>query len=223
MHSLAYSYSTLIYGMIEVFQNHSGENFAEYQLMASDLFSSPFLIPVCRDTPGRDKRPSHGWVSRCALSMAELSLSGYMEHMYNLLFILSHLGCLFLLLRERSAENWRRITGAAQVKGVCRVNWLCCVWPSEHPCQDSCCWARPLPPAWEGKAAISPLFIGSFFSHHSVVWRSWRIVGGQGGRSSKICFFSLLPLWLQLTSLCSLNKRLLPALRLWTLSCASIR
>lgn len=160
MHSLACSYSTLIYGMME---NYSGENFAEYQLMASNLFHSPFLLPMCRDTPGWGKRPLHGWVSRCALSMAGLSLSGYMEHMYNLLFILSHLGCLFLLLRERSAGNRRRIKRTAQLKGDFRVNWLCCVWPSEHPCQDSCCWARPLPSAWEGKAAISSLFIGSFF------------------------------------------------------------
>lgn len=126
-----------------------------------------FLIlsssPCAGTAPGRGKRPLHGWVSRCALSMAELPLPGYMEHMYNLLFILSHLGCLFLLLRERSAENLRRITRTAQVKGDCRVKWLCCVWPSEHPCQHSCCWARPLPSAWGGKAAISPLFIGSSF------------------------------------------------------------
>lgn len=123
------------------------------------LSSSP-----CAGTPLVEvKGPCMGWVSRCALSMAGLSLSGYMEHMYNLLFILSHLGCLFLLLRERSAGNWRRIKRTAQLKGDFRVNWLRCVWPSEHPCQDSCCWARPLPSAWEGKAAISSLFIGSFF------------------------------------------------------------
>lgn len=179
---------------MEVFVNYSGENFAEWQLMASNLFYRPFLIPMCRDTPCRGKGPLHGWVSCCGLSMAGLSLSGYMEHMYNLLFILSHLGCLFLLLRERSAGNRGRIMTTAQLKGDFGVNWLCCVWPSERPCQESCCWARPLPSAWEGKAAISPLFIGSFFQHQSVVWRSWRIVGGQGRRSSKIFFFSLLPL-----------------------------
>lgn len=97
---------------------------------------SSFLVlsssPCAGTPPGRGGRPLHGWVSRCALSMAGLSLSGYMEHMYNVLFILGHLGCLFLLLRERSAGNQRRITRTAQEKGDFRVNLLCCVWPSQQ-------------------------------------------------------------------------------------------
>lgn len=62
MPSLASSYSKLIYGMMEIFENCSGENFAEYQLMASKLFSSPFLIPMCRDTPW-SRWKALAWVS----------------------------------------------------------------------------------------------------------------------------------------------------------------
>ena len=71
-------------------------------------------------------------------------MSDYMEHMHSLLFFFSHLGCLFLLLREKSAESWRIITRTVKVK----VNLLCCVWPSDHICQDSwllCCLHKPSP------------------------------------------------------------------------------
>lgn len=75
-----------------------------------------------------------------------LALSDYMEHMYSLLFFFHHLGCLFLLVRERSAESLRIIMRTVKVKHDFKVNLLCCVWPSDHIWQDSwllCCLDKP--------------------------------------------------------------------------------
>lgn len=132
-----------------------------------------------------------------------------MEHMYSLLFLFSHLGCLFLLLRERSAES-RRIIRMVKFKDDFKMHLLCCAWPSDHICQDSCCFA-----AWTNHLQWALLREGNNFSSIYVVsfsiskWfkgASLRLKNCWGGVAVKSAFLAFcLSTSGALTSLCSLQ------------------